>query len=78
MSYNYMFAFSLQSRAQTQVQSQAHEKAREKAQVQAHVQVQSYEKAQVQRSSESINAANRFSLNRLIHFKSTGGCRSCS
>jgi hypothetical protein len=29
-------------------------------------------------ASAPVNSSNRFSLNRLINLKSTGGCRSCS
>jgi hypothetical protein len=90
MSSNYMFA--LRPRVQMQQpwdQEQAHAQrayAPPKASVQAQgaVQAQAQAKAlprvvQFARSSEPIpNPGDRFSITRLINFKSPAGCRSCS
>ena len=77
--------FALRPRVQAPAKAQAQQGQQQQAQqqqapakAQPRVQQAQQQQAQAQQAQEPINAGNRFSLNRLIHFKSTGGCRSCS
>ena len=75
MSSNYMFALRRQPQAaQTQAaQTQA-------AQTQAAQPQAAQPQAAQPRTAQPVqrSSGGRFSLNRLISLKSTGGCRSCS
>lgn len=66
MSSNYMFAF------RRPVQSQSQQVADTKGDRSIGV------KSAAGAKSMPMNTASRFSLNRLINLKSTGGCRSCN
>lgn len=62
MNSNYMFDFNRNSVAALRVAPKAAPKAA----------------APVARDQAAAPTSDRFSMNRLINFKSTGGCRSCN
>ena len=64
MSSNYAFAFTINRRALVPPASQPALRATVAAVATA--------------AAAPINATNRFSINRLMHAKSSGGCRSCN
>ncbi len=66
MSSNYAFAFTLNRRALVPPASQPA------------LRTASQHAAKVATAAAPINATNRFSITRLIHAKSSGGCRSCN
>jgi hypothetical protein len=70
MSSNYMFAF--RRSAPAPVAPKAH-----KAPLVAHKAPLVAPKAPLV-APKVLSRSDRFSLNRLIHYKATGGCRSCS
>ena len=63
MSSNYAFAFTINRRALVPPASQHPQPA---------------PVAASRHAAAPRNATNRFSINRLIHAKSSGGCRSCN
>ena len=63
MNSNYMFDFNRNSVAAPKVAPRAAPKAAPKA---------------AAPGAPVANPSDRFSMNRLIHLKSTGGCRSCN
>ena len=65
MNSNYMFVFNRNSVAAPRVSARA-----------APVAARAAPKAAA--PAAVANSSDRFSMNRLIHLKSTGGCRSCN
>ena len=65
MNSNYMFGFNRNSVAAPRVSARA-----------APVAARAAPKAAA--PAAVANSSDRFSMNRLIHLKSTGGCRSCN
>ena len=72
MNSNYMFVFNRNSVAAPRVSARAAPVAARAAPVAARAAPKAAAPAAV------ANSSDRFSMNRLIHLKSTGGCRSCN
>jgi hypothetical protein len=83
MTFNYTFALFPTFKATTVAKAPVQAPAKAPVQEEQHQQQgqqgqQRQQRQQGQQGQQGPSLADRFSMNRLIHYKSPGGCRSCS